>query len=91
MLWALLINDAAHLIGRALHDGAQDTEGFVGDWYWRWRPAVEEEEEGGGYGDGDGDDGDGEEEEAEEEEPEHALDFGRPRLRVPVLRKRPGL
>ena len=87
----MLLNDAAHLIGRALPEGAQDTEGFGGDWYWRWRPAVEEEEEGGGYGDGDGDDGDGEEEEAEEEEPEHALDFGRPRLRVPVLRKRPGL
>ena len=86
----MLLNDAAHLIGRALPDGAQDTEGFEGNWEWRWRPAVEEEEEeGGGYGDGDGDDIDGEEE--EEEEPEHALDFGRPRLRVPVLRKRPGL
>ena len=85
----MLLNDAAHLIGRALPDGAQDTEGFEGNWEWRWRPAVEEEEEeGGGYGDGNGDDVDGEE---EEEEPEHALDIGRPRLPVPILRKRPGL
>jgi hypothetical protein len=75
MLWALLINDAAHLIGMAMQEEAEDTEGYM-----YWHEAVEEEEEEE-EGDGDGDGADA---------PEHASDMGRPRQRAGV-RKRPGL
>ena len=54
MLWALLINDAAHLIGMAMQEEAEDTEGV---WYWHegdWHNEEEEEEEDEGDGDGDG-------------------------------------
>ena len=60
MLWALLINDAAHLIGNM---EAEDTEGV---WFWQagdWHAAEEEEEE-------EEEEDEEEEEEDEEEETE---------------------
>ena len=77
MLWALLINDAAHLIGME----AEDTEGV---WFWQagdWHAEEEEEEDPEGYA----------YEYEDEDEPEYALDMGRPRQRYAGVKKRPGL
>ncbi len=77
MLWALLINDAAHLIGME----AEDTEGV---WFWQagdWHAEEEEEEDPEGYA----------YEYEDEDEPEYALDMGRSRQRYAGVKKRPGL
>ena len=84
MLWALLIYEAAHLIGNWW---AEDTEGV---WVWQaddWHAAEEEEEE-----DPEGYAYDYEDDMAYQDQDEP--DMGKPRqryVRVPPIKKRPGL